>query len=54
MQELTGAAHSVGTQAEMVSEAVRIFRLDGQTRAVDTSAVALRRQMKQAQPALAR
>jgi aerotaxis receptor len=55
VQELTGAANSVGTQAEMVSEAVRIFRLDAQARAVETSAVALRRQMKQqAQPALAR
>lgn len=57
VQELTGAAHSVGTQAERVSEAVRIFRLDEQARAADTSAVALRRQMKQArqaQPALAR
>lgn len=50
VQELTGAASSVGAQAEMVSEAVRIFRLEKNERPADTSAVALRRRMKQAQP----
>lgn len=52
VQDLSRAASSVGAQAEMVSEAVRIFRLDTQAQpAAATSAVALRRQMK---PAMSR
>ena len=52
VQDLSRAASSVGAQAEMVSEAVRIFRLDSQAQpAAATSAVALRRQMK---PAMSR
>ena len=44
VQELTGAASSVGAQAEMVAEAVRVFRLEQHERPVQPSAVALRRQ----------
>jgi aerotaxis receptor len=52
VQDLSRAASSVGAQAEMVSEAVGIFRLDMQAPSgATTSAVALRRQMKAAQPA---
>ena len=52
VQDLSNAASSVGSQAEMVSEAVRIFRLDANARSeAATSAVALRRQMKPASPA---
>ncbi|WP_338413209.1 methyl-accepting chemotaxis protein [uncultured Sphaerotilus sp.] len=60
VQDLSSAASSVGSQAEMVSEAVRIFRMDARDRpAAATSAVALRRQMKPAvlparRPAVAR
>ena len=54
VQELTGAAHSVGAQAEMVSEAVRIFRMDEHAPPAGRSAVELRRRMKRAQPAPAR
>jgi aerotaxis receptor len=51
VQELTGAAGSVGSQAEMVAEAVRIFRLEQHERPAAASAVALRRQMKSVVPA---
>jgi aerotaxis receptor len=59
VQDLSSAASSVGSQAEMVSEAVRIFRMDaGDRPAAAGSAVALRRQMKPASsarlPALSR
>jgi aerotaxis receptor len=44
VQELTGAASSVGAQAEMVAEAVRVFRLAQHERQAQPAAVALRRQ----------
>lgn len=50
-QALTGAASSVDFQAKSVAEAVRIFRLDDREHpTAATSAVALRRQMKQPRP----
>ena len=53
VQELTVAAGSIGSQAEMVSEAVRIFRLEQHERPANVSAVSLRRQMKQSQQSVA-